>query len=67
MQTLDFVRSVVHDDDRFSGRSHDGATVLDHGCGHGRIAGLFHDFVDPSRFHAVDPGTRRCASAPRTD
>lgn len=65
MQTLDFVRSVVYNYTKFSGRSLDDADVLDFGCGYGRIARLMYYFVDPSRFHGVDPwdeSIRICAA-----
>lgn len=70
IQTLDFVRSACYNYTRFTGRSLDGRAVLDFGCGYGRIARLFYYFVDPSRFHGVDPwdeSIRACAEAGLTE
>jgi SAM-dependent methyltransferase len=54
-QTSAFVRSVAHNYCRFSGRTLDGASMLDFGCGYGRIARLMYYFSDPPNVVGVDP------------
>jgi SAM-dependent methyltransferase len=57
-QTTSFVRAVSYSFARLSGRSLDQASVLDFGCGYGRIARLFYYFTDEDRFCGVDPWDR---------
>ena len=54
-QTLDFVRSVSYAFASLTGRSLSNATVLDFGCGYGRIARLMYYFVDEGSYFGVDP------------
>lgn len=54
-QTCDFVRLVEEGYRRFCGRRLAGATILDYGCGWGRIMRLMYRFSDPSRIYGVDP------------
>lgn len=53
--TLAFVRSLAFNFTHLTGRSLDGATVLDFGCGYGRIARLMYFFVAEERLWACDP------------
>ena len=57
-QTLDFVRSLAYNFARVTGHTLDGATVLDFGCGYGRIARLMYYFTQEDRFYGVDPWDR---------
>src|SRR5215475_8615963 len=54
-QTCAFVRSVACNYTRFTGRSLERASILDFGCGYGRIARLMYYFSDPSQMAGVDP------------
>ena len=60
-QTLTFVRSVAYNYAALTGRSLADATILDYGCGYGRIARLMYYFVPESNFHGVDPWDRSIA------
>lgn len=54
-QTCDFVRRVDDGYRRFCGRGLADATILDYGCGWGRIMRLMCRFSDPARIYGVDP------------
>jgi len=54
-QTLDFVRSAAYNYSSVTGRSLSDATILDFGCGYGRIARLMYYFVNETNFYGVDP------------
>ncbi len=54
-QTIDFVRSVAFNFSRFTGESLQNKTVLDFGCGYGRIARLMYFLTSTDNFYAVDP------------
>ena len=54
-QTIDFVRSVAFNFHKFTGESLEDKTVLDFGCGYGRIARLMYFFTLTDDFFAVDP------------
>ena len=55
IQTIDFVRSVAFNFHRFTGESLENKTVLDFGCGYGRIARLMYFLTTTDNFFAVDP------------
>jgi SAM-dependent methyltransferase len=54
-QTVSFVRALTCQFVRFTGRSVNGISVLDFGCGYGRIARLMYYFTDPDSLVGVDP------------
>jgi SAM-dependent methyltransferase len=54
-QTLNFVRSVSYNFCKFTGESLDNKSILDFGCGYGRIARLMYFFTHPNNFFGVDP------------
>lgn len=54
-QTAAFIRSMSYNFNRLTGRQLDNATVLDFGCGYGRMARLMYRFTNSERFFAVDP------------
>ena len=54
-QTSSFVRALACQFVRLTGRPIDGASILDFGCGYGRIARLMYYFSDPSNLIGVDP------------
>jgi SAM-dependent methyltransferase len=54
-QSIDFVRSVAFNFHRFTGESLENKTVLDFGCGYGRIARLMYFLTTTDNFFAVDP------------
>ena len=56
-QSIDFVRSVAFNFHRFTGESLENKTVLDFGCGYGRIARLMYFLTSTDNFFAVDPMT----------
>lgn len=60
-QTSSFVRSVAYHFSRLTGRSLDGSTILDYGCGYGRIARLMYYFSGPGKLLGVDPWDRSIA------
>jgi SAM-dependent methyltransferase len=57
-QTCAFVRSLAYNYTKFTGKVLAGASILDFGCGYGRIARLMYYFVDPSNLLGVDPWDR---------
>ncbi len=54
-QTTAFVRALSYNYARVTGRSLDDATVLDFGCGYGRIAQLLYYFTVEEKIFGVDP------------
>lgn len=54
-QTCNFVRSAAYNYFRHTGRSLDGARILDFGCGYGRISRLMYAFSDTADVYGVDP------------
>lgn len=54
-QTCDFVRSMERAYRRHCGQGLADATILDYGCGWGRVMRLMYRFSDPSRIYGVDP------------
>ena len=55
MQSCAFVRALENGYRRFNARSLDGATILDYGCGWGRLIRLMYKFTDPSKIFGCDP------------
>jgi SAM-dependent methyltransferase len=53
--TSSFVRALACQFTRLTRRSLDGASMLDFGCGYGRIARLMYYFTDPADLVGVDP------------
>lgn len=54
-QTLDFVRSLVYNYCKYTGEVLDNKTILDFGCGYGRMARLMYYFTSSDKFFGVDP------------
>jgi len=54
-ETTAFVRALSYNYTRVTGRSLDDATVLDFGCGYGRIAQLLYYFTGEEQIFGVDP------------
>lgn len=54
-QSVDFVRSASFNYTAATGKTLNGASVLDYGCGYGRLARLMYYFTDPDRTFGVDP------------
>ncbi len=54
-ETTAFVRALRYHFMRITGRQLDHATVLDFGCGYGRIAQLVYHSTDEEKLYAVDP------------
>lgn len=57
-QTLNFVRSTALRFQQLTGRPLQGASMLDFGCGYGRILRLMAFFSPPARIWGVDPWDR---------
>lgn len=57
-ETTAFVRALRYNYVRVTGRYLDGATVLDFGCGYGRIAQLLYYFTVEEKIFGVDPWDR---------
>ena len=57
-QTIEFVRSVAFNFCKFTGEPLENKTVLDFGCGYGRIARLMYFLTSTDNFFAVDPWNR---------
>ena len=55
VQSISFVRAVADDYSRLSGRTLNGATMLDFGCGYGRFLRLMTYYTDPDNVHGCDP------------
>jgi SAM-dependent methyltransferase len=53
--TLNFVRSIAYYFSKYTGETLENKTILDFGCGYGRIARLMYYFTNPDNFFAVDP------------
>ncbi|HTL56612.1 MAG TPA: class I SAM-dependent methyltransferase [Candidatus Limnocylindrales bacterium] len=60
-QTCSFVRALTYNYAKWTLKPLDGASILDFGCGYGRIARLMYYFTDPSRLVGVDPWDRSIA------
>jgi len=56
-----FVRALTYNYAKWTLKPLDGASILDFGCGYGRIARLMYYFTDPSRLVGVDPWDRSIA------
>lgn len=54
-QTANFVRLVVHNYQSLRGRGIENGTILDFGCGYGRIIRLFYYLTSPANIWGVDP------------
>jgi len=54
-QTLDFVRSIAYAFSKYTGQTLDNKSILDFGCGYGRIARLMYYFTNSDNFFGVDP------------
>ncbi|MDM0077390.1 class I SAM-dependent methyltransferase [Variovorax sp. J2P1-59] len=57
-QSCAFVRSIENNYRNFSGRSLQDATILDYGCGWGRLMRLMYKYTDPSNLYGCDPWDR---------
>lgn len=57
-QTTDFVRSVAHNFTQATGSTLQDKSILDFGCGYGRIARLMYYFTDEDNFFGVDPSEK---------
>lgn len=57
-QTSAFVRSLVYNYARFTGDTLEGRSILDFGCGYGRIARWMYYFSDPACVIGLDPWPR---------
>jgi SAM-dependent methyltransferase len=57
-QSTSFVRSAVFNYMNLTGKTLSGASILDYGCGYGRLARLMYYFTDPDRLFGVDPWDR---------
>lgn len=55
MQSLDFIRSVSSNFCKYTGEPLQNKSILDFGCGYGRIARLMYYYTNPSNFYGVDP------------
>lgn len=60
-QTVRFVESLDDQFTKLTGRSLDGARVLDFGCGYGRISRLLYKFTDEMNVACVDPWDKAIA------
>ena len=54
-QTTDFIRALAYAYLRLAGSDLHGATVLDYGCGYGRMIRLMYYFIDPNSLWGLDP------------
>jgi len=57
-QSLDFVRTVITGIAELRQMSVDEFSVLDFGCGYGRLARLFYYYIKQDNFYGVDPWDR---------
>ena len=55
IQTTDFIKALAYAYLKHVGSDLRGATVLDYGCGYGRMIRLMYYFTDPDRIWGVDP------------
>jgi SAM-dependent methyltransferase len=55
VHTSDFIRSLSHAYLKFTGADLREATVLDYGCGYGRMIRLMYYFTDPGSLWGLDP------------
>jgi SAM-dependent methyltransferase len=60
-QTLSFVRLLAYDFQRITGRPLEDRTILDYGCGWGRIIRLMYYFANPAQTYGCDPWDRSIA------
>ena len=61
-KTCNFVRSLSYNYARISGKQlSDASTILDYGCGYGRIARLIYYFASTEQVIGVDPWDRSIA------
>lgn len=60
-QSTNFVRSAAFSYTSLTGRTLTRASMLDYGCGYGRLARLMYYFTDPENLHGVDPWDRSIA------
>lgn len=54
-QTTSFVRLAAHNCEKLLGRGIEGRTILDFGCGYGRIIRLMYYYSSPARIWGLDP------------
>ncbi len=57
-QTTDFVRSLSYNYTKITGKPLTDKTILDFGCGYGRIARLMYYFTNENNFYGVDPSEK---------
>ena len=57
-QTVDFVTSLSHNFTRITGQHLEGKSILDFGCGYGRLLRLAYYFSDEEQVYGVDPWDR---------
>lgn len=55
LQSCAFVRNLEAAFFRHAGRLIDGSTILDYGCGWGRLIRLIYKFSEPARIYGCDP------------
>jgi len=60
-QTVSFVRSISDNYEKFIGRPLTDASILDYGCGYGRIARLMYYFADEDAVFGCDPWDKSIA------
>jgi len=58
LQSSAFVRVLENGFRRFTGRGLDDATILDYGCGWGRLIRLMYRFTAPENLYGCDPWDR---------
>jgi SAM-dependent methyltransferase len=59
--TTTFIRSVSYNYSRLTSKGLENATILDYGCGYGRIARLMYKFTEEEKVFGVDPWDRAIA------
>ena len=57
-QSSAFIRAVEGGYWQYCGRSLEGASILDYGCGWGRLLRLMYKFTDPKNLYGCDPWDR---------
>ncbi len=60
-QSIDFVRMLSNRYQIENGRAMSNATILDYGCGYGRLLRLMLYFTDPGKLYGCDPWDRSIA------